>query len=238
MWVARGGLLLITLLTPLEIKRARSTHIPFWINPQRKEKKGKDEKRPLLKISKAKCEKKIRHDGIKPSTSSIQGNLGGAGNRTQIETGQHEYPRGFPQRHVLPLHHTTVCLDAWSVCSVCGRFFLILIYAHAAFRAPKLVFSRFWVSAHDQLAKVTVRDLLYHSRKRIFGLHVLRITVPQSPSWHFWILTAARVAEWLPVRVQTRTFLRISIPSLLFSFLAEISSAAVKTFAWCFGLLP
>jgi hypothetical protein len=36
-----------------------------------------------------------------------KGNLGGAGNRTQIETGQHEYPRGFPQRHVLPLHHTT-----------------------------------------------------------------------------------------------------------------------------------
>ena len=32
---------------------------------------------------------------------------GGAGNRTQIETGQHEIPaRGIPQRHVLPLLET------------------------------------------------------------------------------------------------------------------------------------
>jgi hypothetical protein len=42
-----------------------------------------------------------------------------------------------------------VCLDAWSVCSVCGRFLLILIYTHAAFRAPQNSFSRSLLSAHD-----------------------------------------------------------------------------------------
>ena len=32
---------------------------------------------------------------------------GGAGNRTQIETGLHDILERMPQRHVLPLHHTT-----------------------------------------------------------------------------------------------------------------------------------
>jgi hypothetical protein len=75
-----------------------------------------------------KRKKLFRYDGIKPSTSSIQGNLGGAGNRTQIETGQHEYPRGFPQRHVLPLHHTTGCLYTFGHLVDWWSDFLILIY--------------------------------------------------------------------------------------------------------------
>jgi hypothetical protein len=34
--------------------------------------------------------------------------LGGAGNRTQIETDLYDIPlQEMPQRHVLPLHHTT-----------------------------------------------------------------------------------------------------------------------------------
>ena len=36
---------------------------------------------------------------------------GGAGNRTQIETGLNEMLESKPQRHVLPLHHTTEVID-------------------------------------------------------------------------------------------------------------------------------
>jgi hypothetical protein len=50
-------------------------------------------------------------NGIEPSTTSIAVRYftGGAGNRTQIETGWYDIPlKGTPQRHVLPLHHTTL----------------------------------------------------------------------------------------------------------------------------------
>jgi len=36
----------------------------------------------------------IEFNGIEPSSFSIPDCSGGAGNRTQIETGQHEIPRG------------------------------------------------------------------------------------------------------------------------------------------------